>query len=92
MHDDIISTIISLQAAHRKQTHLVTAFYIDFDRLAFIYTYLFSYYEIFLPLLQFHLPSTQDRRELDEQVIWVNETEKNCEAEVLTEVLTEVGM
>ena len=79
---------MSLQAAHRKQTHLVTAFYIDFNfnRLAFVYTYLFCYYEIFLPFLQFHLPSTQDKRELDEQEIWVNETEKIYDAEVLTEV------
>ena len=82
----LIISNISLQAAYRKQTHLVTAFYIEFDRLTFVYTYLFCYYEIFLPFLQFHIPSTQDKRELDEQEIWLNETEKIYDAEVLTEV------
>ena len=44
------------QAAQRKQTLLIAAFYKTWPRLTFVYVYLVSYYEIFLSLVQSQFP------------------------------------
>ena len=75
-----------LQAAHSKQTLLVTALYKACPRLTFLYTCLFCYYEIFLPLLQHHFTFTEDGEKLDKQEIWPDETKKENNAEAFTEV------
>ena len=74
------------QAAHRKQTLLVTALYKTWPRLTFLYTYFFCYYEIFLPVLQFHFPLTEDGGELDEQEIKTDEAKTENDAEAFSEV------
>ena len=77
---------LPLQAAHRKQTLLVTALYKTWPRLTFLYTYLFCYYEIFLPVLQFHFPPIEDGGEPDEQEIRTDETKTENDAEASSEV------
>ena len=75
-----------LQATHSKQTLLVTAFYKACPRLTFLYTCLFCYYEIFLPVLQHHFTFTENGEELDKQGIWADETKKENDAEAFNEV------
>ena len=85
-----ILSLLPLQAAHRKQTLLVTMFYKTWPRMTFLYTYLFCYYEIFLPVLQFHFPLTEDRGEPDEQEIRTDETEAGNDAGVSSEVSMDI--
>ena len=76
-----------LQATHSKQTLLVTALYKACPRLTFLYTRLFCYYEIFLPILQHHFTFTEDGEQLNKQAgIWPDETKKENNAEAFNEV------
>ena len=82
----VIYCLLPLQAAHRKQTLLITAFYKTWPRMTFLYTYLFCYYDIFLPVLQFHFPLAEDGGEPDKQEIRTDETEARNDAGASTEV------
>ena len=80
---------VFLQAAHRKQTLLITALYKTWPRLTFFYVYVVNYYEVFLPLIQYHFP-VPELQSLDMQGIWRTgeeamvqyETERNEENDV----------
>ena len=65
------------QAAHRKQTLLIAAFYKSWPRLTFLYVYFFHYYETFLPLIQFHFPLEP----ADVEVMWKKEQVVQYETE-----------
>lgn len=51
----------STQAAYRRETLVIALFYSLWPRLTLIYTYLFHYYDIFLPFMHYHYPSHRER-------------------------------
>lgn len=84
-----------LQAAHRKETLLLTLLYKEWPRLTFLYTYFFCYYDVFLSLLKFHFPPAEGGGEADVEEIWeeegvegerVQHEKENSEAETLVQV------
>ncbi|XP_064406519.1 bifunctional apoptosis regulator-like isoform X2 [Halichondria panicea] len=59
------------KAAHRKTTLLVALFYGSYPRLTLIYSYLFEYYNIYLPLGQVQFSSADELSRLQNIVLTV---------------------